>query len=191
MDSPAPIYAAIAAAIVVLAAARARLDRRRGARRVYDFLGGVETAAILLLLSGLMILGGLQIVLRNVAHTGLLWADPLMRHIVLWLGCLGATLATARVRHINIDVFSRLLSGWPLAVRDAVVHGATAVMAFVLGVAALRLVVDERAFGDVVFSGLPTWVAQVILPVAFFLIAYRSIVNLLLRRRPKPVEEGD
>ena len=57
----------------------------------------------------LIILGGLQIILRNVFHSGLLWADPLMRHIVLWLGCLGAALATTSARHINIDVFSRAL----------------------------------------------------------------------------------
>lgn len=185
MNSNPATVLVLALVVAALAAARARLDRHRTARRAFDFLGGVEIAAIALLLGTLIVLGVLQIVLRNTVHTGIIWADPLMRHAVLWLGCLGASLATARLRHINIDVFTRLLSGRALAVRDAAVHGVTAVAAFILGVAALRLVIDERAFGDVAFLGVPTWVLQTVLPFAFLLIAYRSLVNLLLRRRAK------
>jgi TRAP-type C4-dicarboxylate transport system permease small subunit len=114
----------------------------------------------------------------------------MMRHIVLWLGCLGAALATARLRHINIDVFSRLLHGKTLAARNAVIHGVTAVAAFVLAIAALRLVIDERDFGDAAFLGMDTWMLQVVLPFAFLLITYRALVNLLLRRNPTPEGPG-
>jgi C4-dicarboxylate transporter DctQ subunit len=183
VNSNPATYLVLALVVAALAAVRARLDRHRRARRTFDFLGGVEVAAIALLLALLIALGVLQIVLRNTVHTGLIWADPLMRHAVLWLGCLGAALATARLRHINIDVFTRLLSGRALVVRDAVVHGVTAVAAFILGIAALRLVIDERAFGEVAFLGVPTWVLQTVLPFAFLLISYRSLVNLLLQRR--------
>ena len=178
------MYIYLALALAILSVARARLDRHRRWRRVFDSLGTIEITALALLLGALMRLGGLQIVLRNTMHTGILWADPLMRHIVLWLGCLGATLATARLRHINIDVLSRLLPDSWQAIRDRVVHGATAIAAFILGVAALRLVADERAFGEAAFLGLHTWHLQTILPFAFLLISYRSLVNLLLRRRP-------
>jgi TRAP-type C4-dicarboxylate transport system permease small subunit len=186
VDSTPAIYSIIAVAVAAAAVARARLDAHPGARRVFAFLGALEVAAITLLLAALVVLGGLQIVLRNAAGTGILWADPLMRHAVLWLGCLGAALATARLRHINIDVFSRLLSGRLEAVRNAVVHAVTAVAAFILAIASLRLVIDERAFGDPAFLGLDTWMLQTVLPFAFLLIAYRSIVNLLLRRRAVP-----
>ncbi len=178
------MYVYLALTIITLSVARALLDRHRRWRRVFDTLGAVEIAVISLLLGTMIVLGGLQIVLRNTMHTGILWADPMMRHIVLWLGCFGATLATSRLRHINIDVLSRLLPDSWRAIRDAVVHGATAVAAFILGVAALRLVADERAFGEAAFLGLYTWHLQTILPFAFLLISYRSLVNLLLRRRP-------
>jgi TRAP-type C4-dicarboxylate transport system permease small subunit len=113
-----------------------------------------------------------------------------MRHIVLWLGCLGATLATARLRHINIDVFSRVLPPRWRGPREVVVHVATVIATYALGVAALRLVVDEKAFGDAAFMGVQTWVLQTILPFSFFLISYRSLVNMLLRRRPRVEGEG-
>jgi TRAP-type C4-dicarboxylate transport system permease small subunit len=177
-------YLLLALALAALALARARLERHRRWRRVFDGLVAVEIAALVLLLGSLIFLGGAQIVLRNVAKTGILWADPFMRHVVLWIGCLGATLATARVRHINIDALTRVLSGRWLAARDVVVHAVTAVAAFVLGVAALRLVIDEKSYGDVAFLGIDTWLLQTILPIAFLLISYRSLVNMLLRRRP-------
>jgi TRAP-type C4-dicarboxylate transport system permease small subunit len=176
----------LAVTLTALAALRAWCDRFAPARRVFGFLGALEVGVLAALLGSLMLLGGLQIVLRNAAHTGLLWADPVMRHIVLWLGCLGAALATSRLRHINIDVFSRMLHGRALVVRDAAVHGVTAVASFILAVAGWRLVVDERDFGDTAFLGLDTWWLQTVLPFSFLLIAYRSIVNLLLRRRPTP-----
>lgn len=179
--SPA-VHLAIASALVALAFVRARADGHPRSRRFYDFFGGVELILIGLLLGTLVVVGFLQIVLRNTLHTGLLWADPLMRHIVLWLGALGASLATARLRHINIDVFSRLLPKRLSGLRRFVIYGATAVAAFTLGIASLRLVIDERSFGDTAFLGLETWLLQVVLPFSFFLISYRSLVNLFLGR---------
>jgi TRAP-type C4-dicarboxylate transport system permease small subunit len=173
------------AILCALALLRARVDGRRRWRRFYDFFGGIELGAIFILLSTLVVVGVLQIVLRNFFNTGVLWADPLMRHIVLWLGALGASLATARLRHINIDVFTRLLPKRIKPTRRLLVYTATALAAFVLGVASLRLVVDEKEFGEAAFLGLQTWHLQTVLPFAFFLICYRSLVNLFLGREAR------
>ncbi len=137
-----------------------------------------------LLLGTLVVLGALQILLRNAFHSGLLWADPLMRHIVLWLGAMGAALASAHMRHITVDALSRLLPAWWRPARRVVVYGSTAVVAYLLAVAAVRLVVDERGFGDVAFLGIETWVMQLILPGCFALIAYRSLLAIFLRWEP-------
>lgn len=175
----------IAAAIVLLAALRAALHHRGRFGTLFRFLQRLEEGVIALLLGSLVILGGTQIVMRNFFHSGLLWADPLMRHIVLWLGCLGAAAATSEVRQIHIDVFTRLLPERARPARRMVVYTATAAAAFALGVAALRLVVDERAFGDVAFGSMPIWVLQTVMPGALFVISYRSLFNMFIGR------EGD
>jgi TRAP-type C4-dicarboxylate transport system permease small subunit len=175
----------IAAAIIFLAVLRAVLHRRRRLEAFFRFLQRLEEGVIALLLGSLVILGGTQIVLRNFFHSGLLWADPLMRHVVLWLGCLGAAAATSEVRQIHIDVLTRLLPERAKPARRVVVYTATAAAAFALGVAALRLVVDEHAFGDVAFGGLPIWILQTVLPLSLFLISYRTLFNMLIGR------EGD
>lgn len=191
MERPALVYSLIVAGISVLALVRAALDSRPRWRKLFTLLGSFEIGVIIALLGALIFFGCLQIVLRNFFNRGIIWADPLMRHIVLWLGCLGGAVATARVRHISIDVFTRFLSGPLEAVRDTVVYLATALASSVLGMAALGLVVQEREFGGPEFLSIDTWVLQSILPFAFFLVSYRSLVNLLLRRKAKPLDWED
>jgi TRAP-type C4-dicarboxylate transport system permease small subunit len=45
-------------------------------------------------------------------------------------------------------------------------------------------VVDERSFGEVAFLGIRTWVLQLILPVSFVVITYRTLLAIFLGREP-------
>ena len=184
-------YFVIVLTTLLLALARASVDKKPAWRRFFDGLGRIEVAVLALLLGTLIFFGCLQIFLRNVFHSGIIWADPLMRHIVLWLGCLGGVMATARVRHISIDILTRFLPAPLQPVRDRAIYFATAMAASVLGMAALRLVIDEREFGEIAFLGVGVWVLQVILPVAFFMITYRSFLNMFLARKAKPLDWDD
>ena len=180
-------YALVAAGLVILfglAALRARLDRRAGARMLFDFFGRLEVGFVVLLVASLVVLGTTQIVMRNVMHSGLLWADPFMRHAVLYLGAVGATLAAARMNHITVDVVSRVMPARLKPARRMVVYGATAIASYLLAISAVRLVLDERNYGEVAFLGIRTWVLELILPAAFFLITYRTFLAIFLAREP-------
>ncbi|HXV13960.1 MAG TPA: TRAP transporter small permease subunit [Candidatus Krumholzibacteria bacterium] len=169
-------------AIAVLALLRAGLERSARARRFFAFTGRIEIALIALMLLALVLFGCAQILLRNAFNSGLLWADPLMRHLVLWLGALGAALASARMRHISVDSLSRLLPPSLLPLRRLVVYGVTAVAAYALMIAAVRLIANERSYGDVAFLGIRTWVLQLVLPIAFAMITYRTVLAIFLGR---------
>ena len=56
--------------------------------RLDSMLAVVERALLVLLLSGLIGLGFLQMLLRNLFASGLFWADEVLRHVVVWLGML-------------------------------------------------------------------------------------------------------
>ena len=71
------------------------------------WLASLERALVVLLLSGLLGLGLLQVIERNVLASGLFWADELLQHLVLWLGF--GLLATREQRHLSIDVLSHFL----------------------------------------------------------------------------------
>jgi TRAP-type C4-dicarboxylate transport system permease small subunit len=188
VEHPILIYTLVVFAVVIAAVIRTHLARTSRLERTFAFLGFVEIGVLALLLATLVFFGCLQIVLRNFFHRGIIWADPLMRHVVLWIGCLGGALATSKMRHISIDVLTRFLPKRARVVRDRVVYFATSLAALALGLAALKLVADERSFGEKAFLDIDTWMLQAILPVAFFMIAYRSLANTLRPPDLKPIE---
>ena len=69
-----------------------------------------ENSLLILILSVMVFMAFLQVVLRNLFHSGILWGDIFLRHLVLWVGFIGASLATRSERHINIDILTRLMS---------------------------------------------------------------------------------
>jgi len=191
MERPLAVYVLIVFALVVFSFVRAQLEKKNRAEGFFGFFRGVEIGTLALLVGALIFFGCLQIVLRNFFHRGLFWADPLMRHIVLWIGCLGGAYATTRIRHINIDVFSRLLPRRLRALRNVVIYFATAAAASVLGLAALKLVLDEKAYGEKAFLGISTWLLQLVLPFAFFLITYRCLLSIFLGRVEAALKHDD
>ena len=174
--------------LVVLAALRASLERSALARRFFGATMWLEVGFLAAMLATLIFLGCAQILLRNAFNSGWLWADPVMRHLVLWLGAMGAALASARMRHISVDALSRLLSPNLIPLRRLIVYGVTAITAYALLISTVRLVTDERAFGEVAFLGVRTWVLQLVLPVAFGIITYRTVLAIFLGR--ESVESG-
>jgi len=119
----------------------------------------------------------LQIVLRICFATGILWGDPLLRHILLWVALLGATMATKEGKHINIDVISRLLPDRGKAAIQALTNLFCAFICVLLIQASLKFITDEFQAGALAFLKVPTWTVTLIFPVAFGLIALRFAIS--------------
>ena len=56
-----------------------------------------------------MLLAVGQIVLRELFSTGFVWADELIKLMVLWLAMVGSIAASRDDRHIRIDALARLI----------------------------------------------------------------------------------
>jgi len=145
--------------------------------RLSRVIRAVEDVILALVLSVMIGLAATQIVLRNVFDAGLMWADPMLRVMVLWVGLLGAIVATRMDKQITVDVLSRLLpSRWTAAARvvtDLFTAGVSLILAWHAG----RLVIDERLVGTVAFANVPMWVCESILPVAFLVIGVEYLVH--------------
>lgn len=141
----------------------------------------LEDGLIVCLLSAMILLAAAQILLRNLFDTGLFWADPALRMLVLWLTLLGAIVATREDRHIRIDLLSRFLH----ARGKAVVQGINDLFsAFVCGLIswhAARFVYHEWQDGVSLFGGLPAWLGEIIIPIGFGIMALRFLSNMPLR----------
>jgi len=105
------------------------------------------------------------------------WAEPLVRLLVLWVSLVGASLVTGENRHIKIDLMSELLPHRLQPYRELLLSTACAVITGLILKAAVRYVRMEAAFGGNLFSGLPNWVAQLILPIGFSIIFLRFVLR--------------
>ena len=68
-----------------------------------------ENTALVTLLTAMMVLAVGQIVMREAFSTGFVWADELLKIMVLWLAMLGSVAASRDNRHIRIDALSHIL----------------------------------------------------------------------------------
>lgn len=148
----------------------------RTLKNVDAWIAKFETVILVIVLSIMVILAFLQVVLRNIFDEGILWGDTFLRHLVLWVGFLGASLATREKKHINIDLFTRFFKGKIESFIKALINLFASVVCWYLTSAAWTFVLDEKSANSTLFSDIPTWYFQVIIPVGFLLMTFRFLV---------------
>jgi C4-dicarboxylate transporter DctQ subunit len=158
--------------------------------RLSGLLLGLERGVLVLLFSLMIVLAFAQVVLRNFFSVGLIWADPLLRNAVLWLGFIGASLATQQDKHIRIDLLGRFLRPRALALVGAATDLFTLAVCLLLADASRTFVLNEMEFRDTLVTigsfEVPTWWSQVILPTGFLLISLRVLLRMVLRTGGSP-----
>ncbi|MBX3701600.1 MAG: TRAP transporter small permease [Dokdonella sp.] len=154
----------------------------RLARPLLRWLDRLETGLIAVLVLAMVLLAGAQILLRNLFDTGLDWADPLLRAMVLWAAMLGALAAVRDDKHIGLDVLAHFVHG---RIRR-LIHFVT--LLFSAGVSGLMawhgyglVMLDYGGNGRI--AGIPSWLIEIIIPVGFGLIALRLLVHAFLPAR--------
>lgn len=157
--------------------------------RLLRLTGLIEDTLLVGMLGAMIVLTTAQIVLRNVFDGAIIWADPLLRVAVLWVGMIGAMVATRNDRQISIDAVSRFLPDLWKARMRVVTDLFTAVVSAVVAWSAFRLMIDDRAAGGLAIAKVPVWVCESILPVAFAVIALRYLLFAIKHLRAGIAEE--
>lgn len=160
--------------------------------RVLRVARSIEDGILVLLLAAMIGIAVTQIVLRNFFASGILWADPLLRMLVLWVGLVGAMVATRQDKHIAVDVLTRWLAPGARHATRVVVELFTSLVAALLAYHGARFMLMDLDAGTTAFGNVPTWVTELIIPVAFAVIAVRYLIfafihaRELLRGTPTP-----
>ena len=144
--------------------------------RALRYLGFLEDALLVGLLAVMIGLAVWQIAARNVFDTAIIWGDPLLRVLVLWVGFLGAVAAARDDRQINVEVVSRFAGEpWRSRIRVLTDLFTSAVSGF-LAYQAYRFIKDAHEYEEIAFGAVPLWLAGVVLPVAFALLCARYLL---------------
>lgn len=139
----------------------------------------MENFLIILLLSVMVLMAFLQVILRNLFSMGILWADIFLRHLVLWVGFIGASLATRESRHINIDILTRFVSKAKQPYVKIFIDLISVLVCVILARAGYKFLRYEIEAGTTLFLNIPAWIFQLIIPVGFALIGFRFVLNLI------------
>jgi TRAP-type C4-dicarboxylate transport system permease small subunit len=146
-------------------------------RALTDLVAKAEEALLAAIMVGMVLLALAQILMRNILNQGLLWADPLLRHAVLWLAFLGALYGTKHGRHLSLDALSQSLSPRLTRVTHVISHLTAAVASLGLAWASYRLVSYEAAAASVSSVGVHTWWLQAPMPVCLGLMGIRFLIR--------------
>lgn len=152
----------------------------RGGQAFRALSGWVDRAERLILtalVTGMVGLAALQILLRNAWHTGLSWSEPVLGMALLWLTMLGALAAAGLGRHLSIDLAAALLPRRWSAWLARLISVFAAIVCVLLAWAAGRYVGFQREMDISMLLGAPVWKFYMVIPVVFWLMAFRFAVR--------------
>jgi TRAP-type C4-dicarboxylate transport system permease small subunit len=150
----------------------------------------IEDTILVTLLSLMILMAALQIFLRNLFDSGIVWGDSMIRILVLWVGLFGAMVASRKDEHIKIDLILRYIPEKIKPVVHLITDLFTAIVCVIVVFYGYRFVKFEFTDNLPAFSIVPAWVCESIIPISFAIIGIRYMFHFLHHflqiMRPKP-----
>jgi TRAP-type C4-dicarboxylate transport system permease small subunit len=181
---------------LVPAAVRATLPRPFAVARAIDrFIQYHEVVACLIALAVMILLAFIQVILRQLNGTDFAaalpfvpapvgWFDLVSRQLVVWVGLLGASLATSEGRHISIEALPKILSARGKRRVDVFVNLASlAVTALLLGICMIWLSRSQMPKESALFVieafdlKVYGWPFLAVVPLGLGLMAWRFLTR--------------
>lgn len=151
-------------------------DKNQAQPRYLAVVHRIEDGLLISAIAVVIFCSTLQIILRNFFDSGVVWISPLLSILLLWVGLLGALVATRQHAHIRIDILSTYLPQRLQNLSQFVVHVFSAGVLFVLAYYSLEFVKLDYESAAMAFADVPVWVTELILPFSFSLIGFRFAV---------------
>ena len=145
-----------------------------------QILHRIEDTLLVTILLAMVTLAFSQIVMRNFLGTGSIWLDPLLRVLVLWVGLLGALVATRQNKQISVDVLTRFLPERLKMISDIITRTFAAIISAIIAWHSFLFLIDEWNSGAMAFASVPAWLPESIIPIGFAIIALRYAFQVLV-----------
>jgi C4-dicarboxylate transporter DctM subunit len=136
----------------------------------------LEDAVVSLMLAGMVVIPLAEAVLRRTLHTGIPASTSIVQHAVLLVGMLGGAIAAREGRLLALSTLEHTLI--PDRFRPAsriVTSSIAAAVTGLLAVASAQFVLSEREAGKLLFAPIRVWWIEMVMPLAFALIALRIL----------------
>jgi C4-dicarboxylate transporter DctM subunit len=134
-----------------------------------------ENSIALIAMAGIIVIPLAEIVLRKWFATGIPGAAPFAQHLTMWVGMLGAAIAARDGKLLSLATGEFLAHSRTADVAKFLAALVGSAVATVFAVGGINLVNLDRVDGTEIAAGIPVWVADLVLPIAFGLIAARLL----------------
>jgi C4-dicarboxylate transporter DctM subunit len=149
---------------------------------IRGFAADAENRIASLALGGIMLFPLAEIVSRKFFGATIPGSSAYASILTLWLGMLGAATAARDGKLLTLATGEFLPKGRISGTAHVIAGAVGAMIATILTMGAIVLVQSDRMAGDLIPGGVPKWIADLVLPVGFGLIALR----LAWRASPHP-----
>jgi TRAP-type C4-dicarboxylate transport system permease small subunit len=138
----------------------------------------VSKFVMIVSLTAMIAIGFIQVILRNFFDTGFMWADIVVRNLVLWVGFSGAVVATAKGRNIAIGALIRFIPEAGRRATHVIVSLVAAIVCLFLSHASVKFIIMEKEMGGVLVGKFPLWISELIIPITFIFLSYQFLVHI-------------
>ncbi|MCS6980235.1 MAG: TRAP transporter small permease [Flavobacteriales bacterium] len=146
-----------------------------------NWIGVLEKLLAILLISGIVVVVFAGTFSRYVLNQPIFGADRLATYAMVWLGFLGFQIATAKMRHIEVEFLKARVSGKVKAVMNMTACLLAALFLFQFAFYGYEYVVQSRELGDRdLVLDIPLWYIVAIIPVSFAISALRFFFGIFL-----------
>jgi tripartite ATP-independent transporter DctM subunit len=136
-----------------------------------------ENILIAVVLLAMALLPVLELVLRTLFDTGVPGTSGYVQNLTLWIGFIGAIVASREGRHLNLSTGLVTLPARVQAVAAPVSAAISTAVAAGLFWASLVFVWSEFEAPTRIGGWLPLWAAEAVLPVAFAIVTLRFVTQ--------------
>ncbi len=157
-----------------------------GMARVEKWIAGLCIATI-------MVLMVMDVFGRNILKDGIVWAQKLSLHLMLWAGLLGASITSSKGGHLRPEIADKL---WPKSFQPALKaleHFLISAFCGTMAVFAVKYILHSIETGDKTpVTELPMWLVQGVIPYTLGSMAIRHLMySLVAQIRPKDLNEAE
>ena len=137
----------------------------------------IERGITLFVFIALVLLPAIEVLTRLFGTTGVVASPVLVQHLTLWIGFLGAIVAARRNRLLSLTSTPLFSSEGKIDWFKFMAKVTTIFIVMALAYGAWELVKVEKEFPVHIAPFLFRWVAQLIMPVGFLLVAIHMVMN--------------
>ncbi len=130
----------------------------------------------------------LQIVLRYVFHSANPWAEELTRYSFVWLTMLGASVASRKRRHMNVDFFTNMMPKIALKINNVIASILTLSLFLVMIIYGANLASITHKQLSAALS-MPMSYAYLAIPVGGFLMLLFTVESYFVKNINEAVKE--